>query len=205
VIALPKRDRLAERRSATRAEIVEAAWDCAHEHGLAGLTLREIADRVGMQPPSLYSHFSSKQDIYDAMFAQAWDSYYEAIMEVVESLPSDRRELLVASAEHYFDFSVADLARHQLMDIRTVPGYAPSAKAYEASLRVYELGMQYLPLTNQDDRDIYVALISGLVEQQLANDPGGTRWRRLLPRVITMFADDLGLPPSPPHQKRVRS
>jgi len=37
-------------------------------------------------------------------------------------------------------------------------------------------------------------LIGGLVSQQLANDPGGQRWRRLIPRVISMFADDLDLP-----------
>jgi len=35
---------------------------------IAGLTLRDIATRVGMQQPSLYSHFASKQAIYDAMF-----------------------------------------------------------------------------------------------------------------------------------------
>jgi hypothetical protein len=44
------------------------------------------------------------------------------------------------------------------------------------------------------DADIYTALLGGLVNQQLANDPGGQRWRRLIPRVIAMFADDLGLP-----------
>ena len=44
------------------------------------------------------------------------------------------------------------------------------------------------------DTDIYTALLGGLVNQQLANDPGGQRWRRLIPRVISMFADDLGLP-----------
>jgi len=41
--------------------------------------------------------------------------------------------------------------------------------------------------------DIYTALLSGLINQQLANDPGGQRWRRLIPRVIAIFADDLGI------------
>ena len=192
MLAEPKRNRLAERKSAARAEILAAAWDSAHEHGLAGLTLRDIADRVGMQPPSLYSHFASKNDIYDAMFAQAWDTYYEAAQRSVALLPEDRRDRLHFVAEHYFDFAVADLARHQLMDVRAVPDYKPSAAAYEASLRVYELGRQRLDFMQQDDFDVYTALIAGLVAQQLANDPGGPRWRRLLPRVIGMFADDLG-------------
>jgi hypothetical protein len=51
-----------------------------------------------------------------------------------------------------------------------------------------------LGITAEEDADIYTALIGGLVNQQLANDPGGQRWRRLIPRVLNMFADDLGLP-----------
>ena len=50
-----------------------------------------------------------------------------------------------------------------------------------------------LGITAQEDADVYTALIGGLVNQQLANDPRGLRWRRLIPRVINMFADDLGL------------
>lgn len=38
---------------------------------LSRITLREIAQRVGMRAPSLYSHFASKNAIYDAMFGQA--------------------------------------------------------------------------------------------------------------------------------------
>jgi AcrR family transcriptional regulator len=52
-----------------------AAWDAAHENSLAGLTLRDIATRVGMRQPSLYSHFASKNAIYDGMFEQAWRTF----------------------------------------------------------------------------------------------------------------------------------
>ncbi len=107
----------------------------------------------------------------------------------MDALPPDPRARLLAVALHYFDFAVADLARHQLMDVRTLPNFEPSPQAYEASIRTYGLMSQHLPITKQDDIDVYTALIAGLVSQQLANDPGGQRWRRLLPRVITMLAD----------------
>ena len=58
VVVLPKRNRLAERREATRLEILDAAWETARRDSLAGLTLREVAEHVGMQPSSLYSHFA---------------------------------------------------------------------------------------------------------------------------------------------------
>lgn len=198
MVEMPKRNRLAERREATRAEILAAAWDAAHQTTLTGVTLRDVADRVGMQPPSLYSHFASKNAIYDAMFEQAWREFHERSQSVVETLPTGPRARLVAAAQHYFDFAVVDLARHQLMAIRIVPNFEPSPQAYAASLEAYALMQQHLPIDNQADADVYTALISGLVSQQLANDPGGQRWRRLIPRVMAMFADDLGLPPDPP-------
>jgi AcrR family transcriptional regulator len=197
VIVSAKRDRKAERREATRREILDAAWDAAHETSLAGLTLRDIATRVGMQQPSLYAHFASKHAIYDAMFEQAWRAFLEYCREAVHDLPAAPRGRLTAIAEHYFDFAVADLARHQLMDVSVIPGFHPSPQAYAAAVEVYGVMQEELRgvgITSDQDADVYTALVSGLVSQQLANDPGGQRWRRLIPRVIGMFADDLNLP-----------
>jgi AcrR family transcriptional regulator len=180
-----------------RQEILAAAWDAAHESSLAGLTLRDIAARVGMQQPSLYSHFASKNAIYDAMFEQAWRTFLTLARDTVDDLPAEPRARLIAIAERYFDFSVADLARHQLMDVAVIPGFRPSPQAYAPALEVYGLMQEELSglgITSGEDADLFTALIGGLVSQQLANDPGGQRWRRLIPRVISMFADDLGLP-----------
>ena len=197
MIVKPNRDRRAERHEAIRREILDAAWDAAHETSIAGLTLRDIASRVGMQQPSLYSHFASKQDIYDAMFKQAWQAYLDDARNAIDGLPAESRARLTAIAEHYFDFAVADLPRHQLMDVNVVPNFQPSPEAYAPAMEAYDLMLGQLRgmgITRDEDADIYTALIGGLVNQQLANDPGGERWRRLIPRVISMFADDLGLP-----------
>ena len=50
--------------------------------------------------------------------------------------------------------------------------------------------------------DLYTAMIGGMINQQLANDPGGTRWSALLDRAIDIWADGVGLPPDPPAQDR---
>lgn len=197
MIVKPNRDRRSERHEAIRREILDAAWDAAHETSIAGLTLRDIATRVGMQQPSLYSHFASKQAIYDAMFQQAWQAYLDHVRNSVDALPAEPRARLIAIAGHYFDFAVADLPRHQLMDVNVVPNFQPSAAAYAPAVEVYGvmLGqLRDLGITADEDADIYTALLGGLVNQQLANDPGGQRWRRLIPRVMNMYADDLGLP-----------
>jgi hypothetical protein len=55
---------------------------------------------------------------------------------------------------------------------------------------------------SQADLDLYTAVIGGFVDQQLANDPGGTRWRRQLPRLVDMYCDEVGVPGPPPRRTR---
>jgi AcrR family transcriptional regulator len=197
MVGEPKRNRQTERREATRQEILAAAWEIAHESGLISVTLREIAARIGMQPPSLYSHFASKNAIYDAMFRQAWRDFHAVMEKEAASFPADPRGRLLALASTYFDFAVSDLERHQLMDMPMLKDFTPSEEAYRPALECYEIMQSVLAETGirrQADLDMYTALLGGLVNQQLANDPRGDRWRVLLPRVLTLFADDLGLP-----------
>jgi hypothetical protein len=46
-------------------------------------------------------------------------------------------------------------------------------------------------VVNQEDIDCLIAIIGGLVERQLANEPGGTRWVRHVDRMVDMFLDYL--------------
>jgi TetR/AcrR family transcriptional regulator, tetracycline repressor protein len=59
-------------RGLTKAAIVAAALDALDETGLDGLTVRVVAARLGVQPPALYWHFASKQDLIDEMATQIW-------------------------------------------------------------------------------------------------------------------------------------
>ena len=196
---LPNRDRQAERRESTRREIVDAAWAEASAVGLASITLRNIAARVGMQAPSLYSHFASKNAIYDAMFGDAWGAYNAQVGAQRTRLTArtSARKRLLLMAEGYFDYAVQNLERYQLMNQRTIPDFTPTDAAYAESLACYrEMVGQFaaMGVTRSEDVDVYTALIAGLIDQQLANDRDGDRWRRQLARVMDMFADDLGLP-----------
>jgi len=204
---LPNRDRQAERREATRREIVDAAWEIARAEGLSSVTLREVAARVGMRSPSLYTHFASKNSIYDVMFGQAWSEFLRIAGKQMDDLPKSPRAALLAMAETFFDFSVTDLARFQLMNQRAIPDFQPSPESYAPSVAVMERAREELRRIGVDQPeavDLITSLIGGLVDSQLANDPGGDRWRRLLPRAMDMFADHMGLP-GPPLSSTQRS
>lgn len=194
----PNRDRQAERREATRREILSSAWAVAREQGLAQLTLREVAERVGMRAPSLYTHFASKHAIYDSMFADAWTQYLEIAEAVAPTQSGSARAELRQVARAFFEFATADLARHQLMNQRTIPGFEPSPESYApavAALDRFRSQLAGLGVRSEEDVDLCTAMIGGLVDSQLANDPGGDRWGRLVDRMVDMLADNLGLPP----------
>jgi AcrR family transcriptional regulator len=194
----PNRDRIAERRKATRLEILDAAWTLARERGLAEVTLREVAARVGMRAPSLYFHFDSKNAIYDAMFEQAWSEYYSSMVADMATLPESPRAAIKRMGWHFFHFAVTDLPRHQLMNLRMIPGFEPSPEAYAPSLRVMEdfrVQMTGLGVTDEGAIDIYLALVGGFVNAQQANDPDGDRWARQFDRGLDMYADYVGFPP----------
>ena len=202
--ALPNRDRRAERREATRREILDAAWEIARRDGLSAITLREVAGRIGMRSPSLYSHFDAKNAIYDAMFAEAWGEL-SAVFDGLEPLPAAHRRAILAMAEAFFDFAVTDLARYQLMNQRTIPDFRPSGEAYAASIAAYERMRAVLRrcgVRSLADLDLCTAMIGGFVDQQLANDSGGTRWRRQLPRLVDMYCNEVGVPGPPLRRTR---
>jgi AcrR family transcriptional regulator len=159
-----------------------------------------------MKAPSLYTHFESKHAIYDAMFGQAWSDYEQLARAEFAKVPPAPRAAIRRATRMFFDYAVANPARHQLMNQRTIPGFEPSADSYAPAVRVLELGKQLLRsvgLTDPADLDIWTAISVGLVNQQLANDPGGTRWSVLLDRTIDFWADGVGLPPdSPPQSPR---
>jgi TetR/AcrR family tetracycline transcriptional repressor len=50
-----------------REGVVRVALALLDEVGLDGLTVRRLAERLGVQNPALYRHFKNKQDLLDAM------------------------------------------------------------------------------------------------------------------------------------------
>lgn len=190
------------RRDAKRAGILAEAWTLARRDGLALISLRDLAAQVGLRQPSLYVYFASKNDLYDAMFADG----YRQLLEYVADRPShgDPRHALGRFAADLVQFSSDDIVRHQLLFQRTIPGYEPSADSYALALEFYQLAVDRLAtagITAQGDIDIFSALISGLGHQQIANDPGGKRWVRQAGRVVDMLLADVDRRRSRPSSK----
>lgn len=59
----------------TKQEILAVALDLFSTQGFEATSVSQIAEAVGIRKASLYSHFASKQEILDALTAQAMDQY----------------------------------------------------------------------------------------------------------------------------------
>lgn len=179
VLAEPSTEWRHKRREAARAAIVDAAWELAREHGLAGLSLRDLARRLGMAAPSLYSYFASKHALYDAMYADGWRS----VLALGRPEPAaDVRTALLAVQRPYVRWALEDPVRYQLLNQRTIPGFEPSPESYALAQQAYARSFESLEALvelTQEDRDLVTGVLAGLLSQQFANDPGGTRWVRL--------------------------
>jgi AcrR family transcriptional regulator len=184
-------NRVAERREAKVAAIVESAWELARQHGVAGLSLHALAREVGMRQPSLYAYFESKSALYDAMFAEGNRRLLEWLDAV--RLPCDSRSALKKFMAEFVTFALADPARYELLFERHLPGFAPSAESYglaeEVLGRVYKL-IHEAGVVDQGDIDCLIAMVAGLMQAQASNEPGGNRWTRHLNRLVDLYVDD---------------
>ena len=185
----------ARRHDATRQEILDAAWAQAEEAGVAGISLRSLAAAVGMQAPSLYTYFESKDAIYDAMFADSYEALSRFSEEItVEVTDLGRVDALTMAIDRFIGFCQQSPARYQLMFTRAVPGWEPSPDAYAVSVRSYaEMAeaLASLGIVGEEALDLYTAVSAGLAAQQMANDPAGDRWRRLARSAMEMLVEHL--------------
>jgi hypothetical protein len=91
------------------------------------------------------------------------------------------------------DFAMDDPARCELLFERHVPDFTPSADSYalaDVALGRMVVLMNDAGMTDQGDIDCLVAMVAGLMEAQLANDPGGDRWLRHLDRMVDLHLDN---------------
>jgi AcrR family transcriptional regulator len=198
-------DRRQRRRLETIEEIVDVAVEVMTEYGVGGLSLGEVARRMGMRTPSLYVYFDSKNAVYDAVFARGWRSVYETMAEAHAdaATPAD----LLQVARTFVRWSIEHPAYTQLMMWRPVPGYEPSPDAYAAAVDMLESARVMLSSLRKRGvlrRDVTVdallqgwtVLMTGVVTRQLANAPQESfdegRFTTSLPDLVSMFLTHFG-------------
>ena len=78
------RSRKAEQRAETMEQILDAAEALFAQHGLYGVTLKDVAKRVGVHHTLLNYYFADKKALFDAVFARRASVTSELRMKVLD-------------------------------------------------------------------------------------------------------------------------
>jgi AcrR family transcriptional regulator len=101
-----------------RASILRAAADLLAETGREEeVSIRAVAERVGVTPPSIYLHFADKDALLDAVCLEAFTDLHEA-MNVAGHDSGDPLAALRAQGRAYVDFARARPEHYRLMFMR---------------------------------------------------------------------------------------
>ena len=107
-----------DRPSLTRASVVAAALAVADEDGVAKLSMRAVARRLGVEAMSLYHHVSNKDDLLDGMVDAVHEEFHAPVpgQDWAEQMRLRSRTAREALKRHPWAVG--------MMDSRRTPGWA---------------------------------------------------------------------------------
>jgi AcrR family transcriptional regulator len=194
-------DRRGRRRQQTIQEILDLATDVMTEEGVNGLSLAEVARRLGVQPPSIYKYFPSLLAVYDAVFMRGQVEHL-GVMRQAMAGAEPGLDALTAGLEASGRWALANRARAQLMFWRPVPSFEPSSDAFAPSVAMVALQRAALAdavaagqLGPEADSEEAVCLVStlivGVLSQAMANEPdlewGQGRFTPTFPKLMKLL------------------
>lgn len=185
----------------TRERILAAARNSFERRGLEGLSLREVAAKVGITPMAIYRHFDSKDALVDALVLDALDEWSAR----VAALPAaDGLAKIEQMSEAVLDFALHEPRRFEaafLLPSRKARRYpddfaARRSPAGNVALKALEEGIRQGKLAGAPPVEIMVinaALSQGLVTLYRAGRIAGGEaafralYRRAMRRVLESF------------------
>jgi AcrR family transcriptional regulator len=121
-----------KRRTLNREAIVNVALAIVDEHGLAGLSMRNVAERLGTGPASLYAHVANKDELTELV--------YDRVLGEIELPEPDgknwEKQLKIALRAMY-DVLIAhrDIAYASLARVPLGPNMLATSEQFLAILR----------------------------------------------------------------------
>ena len=171
------------------------------EEGVNGLSLAEVARRLGVTPPSLYKYFPSLMAVFDALFARGARAHLDVMRAAMDAAEPGLAALeagLVASGR----WCLEHRGLAQLLFWRPVPSFEPSPEAFAPSVEMVELNRKGLADAvaagelgpdGASDEAIYLVsiMIAGTLSQAMANEPdlpwGEGRFSPLFPKLMHLL------------------
>lgn len=201
-------DRRARRRQQTIDEILRIAEAVMTEEGVNGLSVAEIARRLGVQPPSIYKYFPSLMAVYDELFARGQREHLE-VMRVAMASAEPGLDALITGLEASGRWVLANRSVGELLFWRPVPKFQPSPEAMAISQEMVDIqraamidavaaGQLGPGAASHDAIFLVSTLIVGVLSQAIANEPelewGTGRFTPQFPKLMRLLVAAYPLP-----------
>lgn len=185
----------------TRDRILAAARKLFERHGLEGLSLRDVAAKVGITPMAIYRHFENKDALVDALVLDALDEW----SAIVAALPAaEGLAKIEQMGDAFLEFALREPRRFEaafLLPSRKARRYpddfaAGRSPAGNVQLKVLEEGLRQGRLAGASAVEMMLvnaALSQGLVTLYRAGRIAGgeeefrAMYRRAIRRVFGSF------------------
>ncbi len=127
----PRVKSLSERRAKNREQMIETIIDSAREimreNGVHTFNMQLLAKTVGIQAPSLYEYFASKNAIFDALYSHGLEIFQQSVFKELKNITK-----FSDAVRHVFtaelDFSRKHPDLYQIIFNNALPGYVISPK-----------------------------------------------------------------------------
>jgi len=119
---MPKVQRTTDEINAVKAQILKQAVDLMNRVGYQDFSMRGLARVIKVTPPTLYSYFHSKDELYLCILTEGFDRLYNICRAAYQSF-DDPIERIRAMVKAYLDFGLKCANFYNLMFTWHVPKY----------------------------------------------------------------------------------
>lgn len=175
-----------------RNQILLAAAELFARHGFAGTSVRDIAERVGLLPGSVYHHFPAKQDILLAVNREGLRQLTARVRQAIDTARGARAQFEAACAVHV-DAVVAGnpIARVTATALFAIHDDALQRRLQhdrEAYERLFRELIDALDLPPDLDRSVFrLSLFGALNWTRVWYRPGGMTAQRIARQIAAVF------------------
>ncbi len=97
----------------TKDIILQSAMEIVDKIGAENLTLKVLADKLGVRSPSLYNHFNSLSDLHTALMLYGWKQLEYRVMQA--AIGKSKDDAIKSMCAAYLNFTLEHLGLFNIM------------------------------------------------------------------------------------------
>lgn len=110
-------------RDVLRRAILDAARDAFAKYGYEGVSMRQLAEKVGCSHSNLYVHFKDKEALFDCLVEESFEQFGEKMRSGPQSMKRDDPvAFLRKMGRAYVEFGLANPSAYEFAFILRRPG-----------------------------------------------------------------------------------